>query len=235
MISGRKINALIGKQFKTMTSNPFVITPLLLIPFMALLFSLAIDPEALPGMIPFMLGMNMIVSVPTVISCLIAEEKEKNTLNVLITSTVSVMDFLVSNVFITVACTTVINAFIYFIMGAGEFISFGTFILLATLGVLAATLLGAVIGIASKNQAAASTMVSPLMLLLILPIFFPGNFLVDYIFYYFFTEQVLITINDIALNDAAVTGFPLLIIAVNIAVLGALFGWFYKKKGLGLE
>jgi ABC-2 type transport system permease protein len=231
----RKVNALVGKQFKTMTSNPFVITPILLIPFMALLFSLAIDPELLPNMIPLILGMNMILGAPTVISCLIAEEKEKNTLNVLITSTVSVMDFLVSNVLITAVFTFAINAFVYFVMGAGDFISFGTFMFLTGLGALASTLLGAVIGIGSKNQAAASTMVSPLMVLLIIPIFFPDNFIVDNVLYYFFTEQVLITVNDIAVNDASITALPLIIIAANIAVLGVVFGVFYKKRGLGLE
>ena len=235
MISARKINALTGKQFKTMMSNPFVITPILLVPLMAFMFSLAIDPEVLPNMIPLILGMNMIISTPTVISCLIAEEKEKNTLNVLITSTVSVWDFLISNIIIAVGFTVVINVFIYFIMGAAEFISLGTFMFLTTLGAMAATLLGAVIGIASKNQAAASTMVSPFMLLLLLPTFFPDNFVMDNIIYYFFTEQVLTTITNIAVDNASVTWLPLGIIAANIAVLAGVFGWLYKKNGLGLE
>ncbi|MCL2603511.1 MAG: ABC transporter permease [Defluviitaleaceae bacterium] len=235
MISGRKINALVGKQFKTMTSNPFVITPLLLIPFMAFMFSLAFDSELLPGMIPLLLGMNMILGAPTVISCLIAEEKEKNTLNVLITSTVSVLDFLISNVLIGVVCTVAINVFIFFVMSAGDIISFGTFMFLSSIGALASALLGAVIGIAAKNQAAASTLVSPLMLLLLLPTFFPDNFLVDNVLYYFFTEQVINTMGDIALNDASLTWMPMAVIAANIAVLGIAFGWFYKRKGLGLE
>jgi ABC-2 type transport system permease protein len=235
MISGRKINALVGKQLKTMMSNPFVITPIIIIPFMAFLFSMALEPEFVSGMIPLMLGMNMILGAPTVISCLIAEEKEKNTLNVLITSTVSVFDFLISNVLIAVVCTVAINAFIFFIMGAGELISFGAFMFLSSLGALASTLLGAVIGIASKNQAAASTTASPLMLLLLLPTFFPDNFIVDNVIHYFFTEQVISALGAIANQGSSLTALPLVIIAVNIAVLGALFGVLYKKKGLGLE
>jgi ABC-2 type transport system permease protein len=235
MISGRKVNALVGKQLKTITGNPFVITPILLVPFMAFLFSTAFDAETAQGMIPFIVGMNMIMGAPTVISCLIAEEKEKNTLSVLITSTVSVLDFLTSKILIASVSTILLNIAIYFLMGAQTIISFGIFMLFTSLGALASTLLGAVIGIASKNQATASTMVSPLMLLLIMPVFFPDNFFVDNILYYFFTEQVLLSIHNMAFNDGTLEAFPLIIIAANIVIFGALFGIFYKKKGLGME
>jgi len=46
---------------------------------------------------------------------------------------------------------------------------------------------------------------------------------------------VINTMGDIALNDASLTWMPMAVIAANIAVLGIAFGWFYKRKGLGLE
>lgn len=234
-ISMRKINALVGKQLKTVTSNPFVIMPIFLVPFMAFLFSQAMEPEYAQQMLTFMVGMNLILGAPTIISCLIAEEKEKNTLAVLITSTVSVLDFLISKVLFTAVCSIAMNAAVYFLMNGQELIGFDVFMLLSGLGSVTATLLGAAIGITSKNQATASTMVSPLMLLLIIPVFFPDNFFVDNILYYFFTEQVLLAIHRIAFDGSSLTLLPLGIIAVNIIVLGVVFGMFYKKNGLGLE
>jgi len=124
---------------------------------------------------------------------------------------------------------------IYFLLNASEVIGFGVFMLLTTLGLVASTLLGAVFGIASKNQAAASTMVTPLMLVLMVPMFFPDNFLVDNILYYFFTEQILISIANIAFDDGGLEMMPLLIVAANIFVMSVIFGVYYKKRGLGVE
>ncbi|MCL2217563.1 MAG: ABC transporter permease [Defluviitaleaceae bacterium] len=234
MISMRKINALYNKQMKNFFYNPFVaVSPVLMI-LLAYLQSTILPydapPEAFAGMLIMVVLMNVLMTGGFTMSCLIAEEKEKFTLNVLITSTVSVLDFFISNVLTVATITIVTNVAIYFVMGV-DFISFAAFLAVTSLGVVAAIAMGASFGLLAKNQAAASAMSTPFVLIVILPIFFQDNFFVDNVLYYFFTEQVGYTLLNLA-STGEFEWVRMGIITANFIVLLAFFAILYKKRGL---
>ena len=236
MISTRKVNAIFSKNMKTIFHNMFVSLPLILAPLMAFAFTRipGVGDEAYQ-MLPMFIIMNLFMSASTVVCTLMAEEKEKNTLGVLITSTVSVWDFLISILLIALFFTTISNIFVFFIVGANALLSIGLFMIITTIAALPAALFGAVIGIVSKNQMIASSIISPFfMALIFLPMFGADNALVNNVVYYFFTEQL--TAGLIYARDySALPLMSLLIIGANALVFTVIFALFYKRRGLGMD
>ena len=235
MISIRKINALFTKQLKIILHNPFILVSLLITPLLAVaLGRLEPDEEAgFMGLFSMLLMMNTMIGGAFTMSCLIAEEKEKNTLNVLITSTVSVWDFLISNLLIAFIFTMGINVFLYLYLGISAIINWGQFAFIAASSALVASVLGATLGIGSKNQMTASTISTPLLLIPMIPMFLPDNIFTDRILHYFFTEQIHFMLTDI--SDGEFRFFRVGIVAANLAVFSLIFALYYKKRGLGVE
>jgi len=235
MISFRKINALYNKQMKNFFNNPFVAFAPVLMVGLAYLNSTVLPYDAEPvqyaSMLIMVVLMNVLMTGAFTMSCLIAEEKEKFTLNVLITSTVSVMDFLISNILTVATITITANVLIYIVIGVGDIIPFVPFLLISSLGTVAGITLGASLGLLSKNQAAASAISTPLFAIVIIPMFFPDNFFVDNVLYYVFTEQIAHMLINLA-RYGEMQLFRLAIIAANFVVLAAVFAICYKKRGL---
>jgi len=235
MISFRKISALYCKNMKNIFYNPFIMTSPIAILVMSYLFGMFMIPDDAPIEV-FNIIMNMIVNMNAIMcgvmimSILIAEEKEKNTLNVLITSTVSGFDFLIGSVLTTATITVICNAAIYFIMGAQNYFAFGQFMLITTLGAVAAITFGATIGLLSKNQMTASTIVAPIFLLILIPMFFRGSFFIDNVLYYLFTEQIGISLMELAEGELSI--LRVIIITANFIIFALIFGLCYRRRGL---
>jgi len=235
MISFRKISALYCKNMKNIFYNPFIMTSPIVILIMSYLFGMFIIPDDAPFEVTILIlnmivNMNAIMCGVMIMGILIAEEKEKNTLNVLITSTVSGFDFLAGSVLTTATITVICNAAIYYIIGAQKFIPFGQFMLITTFAAIAAITFGATIGLLSKNQITASTITAPIFLLIIIPMFFRGSFFIDNVLYYLFTEQISISLMELAESELNI--LRILIISANFIVFGIIFGLCYRKRGL---
>jgi len=233
MISIRKINALYQKNMKNMISNSYILLPLILVVAIAFLFTMQLDYDATNEdkvtMLAILVGMSLMTVGATTMAILISEEKEKHTLGVLITSTVSGLDFLISNVLTSLTVIIVANIAIYYIVPA-EGLLLTDFLLVTSVGAVAAITLGAIMGLLAKNQAAASTMLTPLLLLPVIPAFFADNFFVDNVLYYMFTEQMGVAMSG--LIEGGISWSSAGIMTVNIVVFAIIFGIFYRKSGL---
>ena len=230
MISTRKIYALCEKQFKTIFYNLFILSGLVVVPIVAFFFGLNADyPE--PALVDMLVTMNILMNGANIMCVMIAEEKEKNTLNVLIASTVSGLDFLISKLLVTVLFTLAINAALFFIMDAHYFFDFGSYMLVTGIAILPPAAIGAVIGLLCKTQSAATTAITPFMMaLLFVPMFVPADSAIHDFMQYVFSEQMTLGLRAIYNGEAflAHIGF----IAANFAVFFVIFWVFYRKKGL---
>jgi len=233
MISIRKISALYQKNMKNMIRNSYILLPLLLIVGMAFLFTMQLDydvtNEDMVAMLAMLAGMSFMFIGASTMAILIAEEKEKQTLGVLITSTVSSLDFLISNILSSMTVVVVANIAIYYIVPT-EGLLLSDFLLVTSVGAVAAIILGAIMGLMAKSQAAASTMLTPLLLFPMIPAFFADNFFVDNVLYYFFTEQIGVAMSGLV--EGGISWSSASITAVNIVVFAIIFGIFYRKSGL---
>ena len=103
------------------------------------------------------------------------------------------------------------------------------FLLILLLGSATSVLLGAAIGISSKNQQQATAISVPIfMVFAFCPMIAQFDATVEKIANAFYTQQINTIVNDFSAPDLK----PLLIILANIVVFVALFSFIYKKKGL---
>lgn len=157
-ISFRKIKAIFVKEIKDSLRNNRVIFLFLLFPAFAYLVTFLLGKKLDTDPITFV---EMHISmIPLMITAsLIAEEKDKNTLKVLMLSNVKPVEFLLgvlSFVFLlNVATTCLFIPLLKF-----KFVEFFNFLLVTSMGIICSTILGAIIGITAKsgsNVAATST------------------------------------------------------------------------------
>lgn len=113
--------------------------------------------------------MNMCLFPVSTMATVISEEKEKNTLRVLMLSGISGLEFLFSKAVVAFCTTEAINIVIYLL--AGTHIHVGLFLFLTVLLTIDMLIIGALIGIMSKSQAMSSVYYTPIMLGLLIPAF----------------------------------------------------------------
>lgn len=171
-LSLRRIKALTKKEFKSFSKN----TNALLMCMLPILFSIiysyiygSYDEKDLAEMMVLQLcvNMNLVMCSCFTTAVLIAEEKEKNTLRTLLLSGVSALEFLFGKVFVTFILSTITNIIIFFISGI-EAKYLGWFLLITTLVIIIMIIIGALIGMFSKNQMSTSVVGMPVMLVLLL-------------------------------------------------------------------
>ncbi|OPD23091.1 hypothetical protein AL710_06745 [Clostridium botulinum] len=155
----RRINALLKKEIKDFAKNMNVSVMYLLPIMFSIIYSKLLgnnssnDVMNRINILILCVGMNISLISSMVISMLIAEEKEKNTLRTLILSAVSPWEFLTGKVLITFLVSEVINIAIFFSIGC-DIQYLGKYILITTLVLFSMIEIGAIIGIISPNQMA---------------------------------------------------------------------------------
>ena len=218
MISTRKIFAICEKDFKGLARNLFVLSGVLIVPIIAFVMGLAVEPEYAAQASTLFITMNIMMNGANIICVMIAEEKEKHTLNVLSASTVSGLDFLISKLIIALVLTALVNVAIYFIFGLSGVMPIGPFMLVTSFAILPAAAIGAIIGIATKTQSAASTAVAPIALVpIFLPMLLPPESGLWNVLQYIFSEQIVSGLRTVYDGEPFISAIG--VIAANFAVL----------------
>ncbi|APC79792.1 ABC transporter permease [Clostridium botulinum] len=177
----RRINALLKKEIKDFAKNMNVSVMYLLPIMFSIIYSKLLgnnssnDVMNRINILILCVGMNISLISSMVISMLIAEEKEKNTLRTLILSAVSPWEFLTGKVLITFLVSEVINIVIFFSIGC-DIQYLGKYILITTLVLFSMIEIGAIIGIISPNQMATGVFSMPVvMIFFVIPAFAKAN------------------------------------------------------------
>jgi len=228
----RSIKAIFIKQTKDMLKNFSVLIMFILFPLVAFAMTklVAEGIDDLPKtifttmMASIFIGMSLIMSSAGVI----AEDRENKSLRFLVIAGVKPHSYLLGIggvIFIASFFTSVAFGFI------GQFNrnDFFSFLAIMMSGSIASILLGATVGIFSKNQQAATGLSMPLAMILGFgPMVAQFNSQAEKIFRIFYTQQINVVVNDFSAGIAK----PLVVIWINIAVLAVLFSLAYGKKGL---
>jgi ABC-2 type transport system permease protein len=158
----------------------------------------------------------------------IAEDKEHKSLRFLIIAGVKPYEYLLGMGGVLLSASLLVSC-VFALMGGFVGREFLLFLLVMIFGSAASMLLGASIGILSKNQQAAIAISMPIAMVLgFCPIFTMFNETAKKIFSIFYTQQMSAVVSDFS-TDIII---PIIIILSNIAVLTVLFTLVYKKKGL---
>ena len=228
----RSVKAIFIKQGKDMIKNPMVLVHFIIYPSVALVMTelVAKSNEYIPTnmfvtmMAAIFAGMALITSTAAVI----AEDIERKSLRFLVMAGVKPHQYLTGiGGFILLAgsLVSVVFGLIGYFSGA-EFVKF---LIVMIMCAAASIILGATIGLLSKNQKSATAFSMPVAMILgFSPMIALYNETVEKIANIFYTQQLNVIVNDFSANFLKAIS----VIGVNLIVLLFFFVIAYKKKGL---
>lgn len=160
---------------------------------------------------------------------IVAEEKEKNTLRVLMMSGVKPWEYLLGvGGYVWLFCMA--GAGIICLAGGYKSKEAAVFMAIMSVGILCSLLIGAAVGTGSKGQMSAASVSLPLMLaFMLLPMLSMFNETIEKFGKLIYTVQIGSLLSRLSAPE--ITAGSIIIIAVNMALAGA-FTMAYKKSGL---
>lgn len=226
------IKAILWKQLKDTIKNKAILIQFIMFPLMTIIMENAMNMQDMPPHFFVNLFGIMYVGMAslTSIAAIIAEEKEKNTLRVLKMCNVRAFEYLIGNaIYIIVIC--MIGSLIMGLTGGYTGIDLLRFMLIMFVGHICSFLLGATIGLVSKNQMVATSITVPVMMVLsFLPMLSMFNETIKKFSKFLFSEQLYLLVNH--LEQIKVTWETGVIMIGNIILIIAAFLIIYKKDNI---
>ena len=225
-------NALVifKKQLKDTLKNKTVLVQFIMFPLMTLVMENAITLPDMPELFFTKLFSVMYIGMApvTAAAAIISEEKEKNTLRVLMMANIKPWEYLLG-----------VGAYVWTLCMAGAGImatGLASTDIPFYLGVMAAGFvvsiaIGACIGIFSSNQMTATSLFVPVMLVFSFsPMLAMFNDKIEKVARIFYTQQLRVLMNRMSFEG--IKPESILILAVNAVLALALFFVAFRRKGL---
>ena len=228
----KNIKAIFLKQLGDTLKNKTVLIQFLMFPVLVIIMENAIKFDDMPEHFFTKLFAVMFVGMAplTCMSAIIAEEKEKNTLRVLMMSNVKPGEYLVgvgAYVFVMCAFGTAVFAAVGGYTGA----DLAVFIAVMSVGIILSELTGAIVGVFSRNQMTATSIAVPVMMIFaFLPMLSMFNDTIRTAARVTYSQQLSELINGIGASE--ISAESLIVIAINLVLAVVLFTAAYRRKGL---
>ena len=229
----KNIGIIFRKTMKDTGKNIALLIQFIMFPLMAVIMENAIQMEDLPE--HFFVGMFAVMHIGmaplNVTTAIIAEEKEKNTLRVLLFGGVRPVEYLIGiGGYVFSAC--MVGSVIFAILSVYRGTEFVQFLLIMAAGILVSMLLGAVIGIQSKSQLTATTIMTPVMMVFaFLPMLSMFNDTIAKIADIVYSQQIQLLLNSLS-SRTTPEAKSLIVIAVSFVIAAVMFICAYRRSGL---
>ena len=211
----RKLSAVTEMKMRTLMSKNFIIMPI---------FSL--------GFTFLMKILYRSISVYCTAAAL-AEEKEKNTLRTLMTSSVNGLEFFLGSIIPVIILSTAVNVLCVFIVQltlSGS--QWGAYLIITTVCTFIASVVGMIFGIYAKTQVSASTITTPaLIIFMMVPMLSGFSSILEKISNLLFTGIALNAISAISAGKAPIHLSGIIVLSVEAFLSAALFLILYRKNG----
>lgn len=228
----RIILAVIRKQLKDTLKNKEVLIQFVMFPALAAIMNSAVQ---IPGMeenffVKLFATMYIGMAPITSMSSILSEEKEKNTLRVLLMGDVKPWQYLLGiGGYIWGIC--MLGAAALCVTGKYEGMQALYFMGIMAAGIFISVLFGAAIGAGSKNQMSATAVTVPVMLVFsFLPMLSMFNETIKQVAKFTYSQQIHLLMNT--LGSFRLTGESIMIFIFNILAAFFIFQYAYKRKGL---
>ena len=226
----RNVVTIVKKQLKDTLKNKTVLIQFVMFPVLTLIFEHAISIKDMPDMFFAKLFSVMYMGMAplTAVAAIISEEKEKNTLRVLMMANVKPWEYL-----------TGVGIYVWTICMAGAGVIATSFpakdipfyLAVMAAGFIISIAVGACVGIFAPNQMVSTSMVLPVMLVFsFAPMLAMFNDKIEKIARIFYTQQIRVLLNNMTFDGIKPENFA--IVAVNALLAIILFFAAFKKKGL---
>ena len=228
----KNIAVIFGKQLSDTLRNKTILIQFLMFPVLVIIMENAVKIEDMPEHFFAKLFAVMFVGMAplTCMSAIISEEKEKNTLRVLLMSNVKPGEYLIgTGAYVFVMCA--LGMAVFAAVGGYGGMELVRFIAVMSAGIILSELTGAVIGLFSRNQMTATSISVPVMMVIaFLPMLSMFNDTIKSVARVTYSQQISELISDIGNSPASADSIA--VIAVNFALAVILFITAYRKKGL---
>lgn len=226
------IFAIFKKQLKDTIKNKTVLIQFVMFPVLTVIMNNAVKIEGMPDnffvnlFAAMFIGMAPLTSIASVIS----EEKETNTLKVLVMSDVKPYEYLLGiGSYIWLMC--MLGSAVICAAGNYTYKEAALFLCIMAAGILASLLIGAAIGVLSKTQMTATSVTVPVMMIFsFMPMLSMFNSSIEKIARFTYSEQISRLLGNI--GGLQIDTKSLLIIGANMVVFLLIFIFSYRKKGL---
>jgi len=168
------------------------------------------------------------------VSAALAEEKEKHTLRVLMTSSVNGLEFFLGSLIPVVGMILVTNVIIVPVAGVSmNGTEWAVYLGISCLAAVTSAVIGMIFGIFAKNQVTASTVTTPaLLILMMVPMFSGLNKTMEKVAEFLFTGVMQQTVLKIAeKNTQLVSAASIVVMVVEILAAVICFLLIYQKNG----
>lgn len=226
------IIAILKKQWKDTLKNKTILIQFAMFPIFTLIMNQTIKIDGMPEnfFVNLFAAMYIGMAPLTSMAAIIAEEKETNTLRVLMMSNVRPHEYLLGiGSYVWFAC--MIGTFIICVAGNYKLQAGIIFMCIMAVGILASLLVGAAIGTWSQTQMMATSVTVPVMIIFsFMPMLSLFNTTIAKIAKFTYSEQISLMIGQI--NSLQIKAENICIILINMLIAAALFTIAYKKCGL---
>lgn len=224
--------AILKKQLKDTLKNKTVLIQFVLFPAFTWIMNSAVIMEDMPENFFVTLFATMYTGMAplTSMAAIIAEEKETNTLRVLIFSNVKPYEYLLGvGIYVWGIC--MIGAGVICAAGGYDLQTSAAFLGILAVGILTSLLIGAAIGTFSRTQMMATSVTVPVMMIFsFLPMLSMFNDTIAKIAKFTYSEQISRMLGQV--GHLSLTVGSVCILCANILIAAALFAAAYKRCGL---
>ncbi len=228
----RNIGAVFSKQIMDTVKNKAVFIQFVMLPVLAVIMENSIKIQDMPEHFFAKLFAVMFVGMAPLccMSSIISEEKEANTLRALMMSGVKPWQYLTgTGAYVFIMCMA--GTAVFAILGRYTGARLAVFLFAMSAGIILSGLIGAVIGIFSGNQMAATSLSIPIMMIFsFTPMLSTFNESIRKPAQIIYSQRISDIISGVGTQD--ISAGAVVVIAVNFAVGIALFALAYRKKGL---
>ena len=228
----RNICAVFLKQINETFKNKTILIQFVLFPAFALIMENTIKLQDMPEHFFGKLFAVMFVGMAplTCMSSILSEEKEKNTLRAFLMSRVKPVQYLLGvGSYLWLMCMA--GSVVFALCGQYRGKELVAFLLIMAAGILLSILVGAAIGVFSRNQMTATSITIPVMMVFsFLPMIATFNEKIAKFAKITYSQQISMLINNI--NDVTIEMENVVILLANMLVAIVLFLLAFYRKGL---
>ncbi len=224
------IFVIMKKQFRDTLKNKTILVQFLMFPMLTLVMENAIHIKDMPEHFFVKLFAVMFIGMAplTAATAILSEEKEKNTLRVLMMADMKPWQYLTGvGSYIWLICMAGAGVMASCIETSGRLFFLG----MMGIGIAISIVAGACIGIFSKNQMMATSLQMPCMMIFsFAPMLAMFNEDIRRISDIFYTQQLKCVFDQMSLDGFGTNGA--MIVCVNAVICVIMFAVAYRKKGL---
>ncbi len=225
----RHILTIFKKQVKDTLRNKMVLIQFVMFPVLAVVMTKSVRIEGMPHnfFVKMFAAMYVGMAPLTAMAAIISEEKEKNTLRVLLMARVTPWQYLAGvGSYVFIGC--MLGSGVFCGLGGYTWRERGLFLLIMAAGILTSLLLGAAIGAGGSSQMEATSVTVPVMMLFsFLPMLSMFNATLSKVAGFTYTEQIRRLLETLETGGNALTGVA--VIAGNMLLFGAVFAALYRN------